>query len=79
MATMISTTVLTMFAATAACPRISPPMMPTLCPIGPGALRLASRTSWNTSCKKIISSASGRNTMCRDEAMVARISSLSMP
>ena len=71
---MMRATVDTKLADTAAWPRMRPPMMPTVCPTAPGTRTPASRTSWNTTSRKIISAPMGRNTSLREEMTVARMS-----
>ena len=73
-ATIISITELARFAVTAACPNISPPIMPIACPIDPGTRIPASRTSWNTSSRNSISMPIGANTILRDATTVVSTS-----
>ena len=60
----ITTTGLTIFASTAACPMINPPTIPIVFPIAPGRRMPASRNSSKDSSIRITSTTEGNGTPC---------------
>ena len=69
-ATIIIKTGLTKFALTAASPKISPPTIPIVGPIGEGTLKPASRISSNAISIKSISKIVGNGTVSRAASIV---------